>query len=55
MPRRPDAVIREHVRVVLEVMAHLGVLRGLEQRLELREARVAIELVGRAGVVVPQR
>ena len=47
--------LREHVRVVLEVMADLGVLLRLEQRLELREARVAIELVGRAGVVVPQR
>ena len=55
MPREPDAVIGEHVRVVLEVVADLGVFRRLEQRLELREARVAIELVGRAGVVVAQR
>ncbi len=55
MPRSRMPWLREHVRVVLEVMAHLGVLFRLEQRLELREARVAIELVGRAGVVVPQR
>ena len=55
MPRELDAVVGEHVRVVLEVMADLRVLLGFEQRLELREAGLAVELVGRAGVVVAQR
>jgi hypothetical protein len=50
-----DAVIRQHMRVVLEVVADLRVIRGLEQRLQFREAGVAIELVRSAGVVVTQR
>ena len=45
MPRERDAVVGEHVRVVLEVVADLGVFLGFEQRLELREARRR----GRAG------
>ena len=50
-----DAVVRQHVRVVLEMMADLAALRILEQRLQCREHLVAIELLGRAGVVVLQR
>ncbi len=50
-----DAVIGEHVCVVLQVVADLGMLLGLQQRLEARQAGVAIELVRGAGIVVAQR
>ena len=55
MPRKLDAVIGEHVRVVLEMVTDLAVFLRLEQWLELRERRVAVELVGSAGIVVAQR
>jgi hypothetical protein len=48
-------VAREHVRVVLDVMAELGVFLRFEQWLEPGQARFAGELIGRAGVIVPQR
>ncbi len=50
-----DAVVQQHVRVVLEVMADLRAVRVLEQRLELRERLLAVELVRCAGVIVGER
>ena len=54
-PGERDAVVGEHVRVVLEVGAHLGQRGILEQRLERRERGLERQLVGRAGVVVRER
>jgi hypothetical protein len=43
-------VVREHVRVVLQVVADLAARRVLEQRLQPRE-QASRQLVRRAGVV----
>ncbi len=49
-----DAVVREHVRVVLQVMADFR-RRALEPRLEPREHALAVQLIRRAGVAVRER
>ena len=55
MPRERDAVVGEHVRVVLEMVADLAARRILEHRLQRREHALAVQLLGRAGIVVAQR
>jgi len=50
-----DAVIREHMAVIFEVMANFEFRRILEPGFERREHHVAIELLRRAGVVVRER
>ncbi len=50
-----DAVVGEHVAVVLRVLAQLRALRVLEPGLEPRERALAVELVGRAGIAVRER
>ena len=54
MPRERDAVVREDVRVVLQVMADLR-RRALEPRLEPLEHGLAIQLLGRAGIAMRER
>ena len=53
-PLQIDAVIGEHVLVVLEVLPHLFLLRIFQQRFELLQYLVAVELVRRTHVVVGQ-
>ncbi len=51
----PDAVVREEVRVVFEMVAELRPVGRLEDRLQRGEHALAIELRRRAGIVVMQR
>jgi hypothetical protein len=50
-----DAVVGQHMRVELKMMAELGLGHILEHRLQCRQRLVAIELVRRAGIVVSER
>ncbi len=50
-----DAVVRQDVRVVLEVMAEFGLGEILEHGLQGAEHRVPIQLRGRSGVIVAER
>ena len=51
-----DAVVAQHMRVVLQVMAELGVRCDLSsQGLSCARQLVEIELLGRAGIAMRQR
>ena len=50
-----DAVIAQHVRVVLQVVPDLGARRVLEQGLQCRQHAIPVELRRRAGIVVRER
>ena len=50
-----NAVVAQHMRVVLQVMADLVMVRAFQQGLELGQRRLAVQLVGCAGVMVRQR
>ena len=52
---QPDAVVLQHVDVVLEVMTEFRLLRVLEHGLQRLEYAGAIELRRRARIVVSQR
>ena len=49
-----DAVVREDVRVVFQMVADLR-RRALEPRLEPREHGLAVQLIGRAGIAMRER
>ena len=51
----PDAVVREHVRVVLHVLPELRLAGVLEPGLQPRERRIEVELVRCARVAVRER
>ncbi len=50
-----DAVVGEHVHVEFQMLPELGVRRILQQRPQRLEHARALELRGRAGIVVRQR
>ncbi len=50
-----DVVVGQHVGIVLQMLAELGQLRILQQRLQRREHPRARQLFGRAGIVVRER
>ena len=50
-----DLTIGQNVRIVLQVMAELGLGGVFQNRLELGQYLVAIQLMRRAGVIVAQR
>ena len=50
-----NTVIGQHTGVVLQVLAHLCLLLVLQQRLELRQHCVPVQLVRDAQVIVCQR
>jgi len=52
---KPHAVVREHVHIVLGVLAELRAPGILQPRLEPREDRRALELLRRAGVAMRKR
>ncbi len=49
----PDAIVREHVGLTLDVVAQLRDLRILENRPQRGEYLLAIELRRRTGIVMP--
>jgi len=53
--RERDAVIGQHMGVVFQVLADLGVLGTFQQRLEAGQHGGAVELVRHAGVAVRER
>ena len=50
-----DAVVHQHMPVVLQVLADLGFAGVFQQRLQFRQRGVEVKLSRRAGVVMRQR
>ena len=47
-----DTIVRQHAMIVLEVLAQLGKLIVLQQRLQFSQYRIRSELLGRVWVIV---
>ena len=52
---QPQAVVGEHVHVVLQVLADLAMVRALEPRPQRGKRRVEVKLFGHAGIAVRER